>query len=76
METLFFQKKNLQDKNRSFARYILGGTLFGLGWALVGACPGPLFALLGAGYFSIIIVILGALLGTFTYGLLRNKLPH
>ena len=65
-----------QDKNRSFARYILGGTLFGLGWALVGACPGPLFALLGAGYFSIIIVILGALLGTFTYGLLRNKLPH
>lgn len=66
----------LADKNKSIIRYLFGGTLFGLGWALVGACPGPLFALLGAGYWTILIVILGAILGTFVYGLLRNKLPH
>ena len=66
----------LKDKDMSVARYLFGGTLFGLGWALVGACPGPLFALLGAGYWTIIICILGAILGTFIYGVLRNKLPH
>lgn len=63
-------------KNMSIPRYLFGGILFGLGWALVGACPGPMFVLLGAGYFPILIVILGALFGTFSYGLLRNKLPH
>lgn len=67
---------SLADKNMSIPRYLLGGTLFGLGWALVGACPGPLFALLGAGYWTILVVIFGAIVGTFTYGLLRNKLPH
>lgn len=63
-------------KNRSIARYLLGGILFGLGWALVGACPGPMFVLLGAGYLPIVIVLLSALLGTFSYGLLRSRLPH
>ena len=57
-------------------RYIIGGVIFGLGWALAGACPGPMFTLLGAGFLPILIVILGALLGTFLYGLLRSKLPH
>lgn len=66
----------LADKNRSIPRYLFGGILFGLGWALVGACPGPLFALLGAGYWTILIVIIGAIFGTFVYGLMRNKLPH
>ncbi len=67
---------SLQPKNKSIARYLLGGILFGLGWALAGACPGPMYVLAGAGYASILVVIFGALLGTFLYGLLRNKLPH
>ncbi|MBB2953159.1 MULTISPECIES: DUF6691 family protein [Sphingobacterium] len=64
------------DKNRSITRYLLGGTIFGLGWALTGACPGPMFTLLGAGYWTMGIVLVFALLGTWLYGLLRNKLPH
>ena len=64
------------DKKKSIVRYLLGGIIFGLGWALAGACPGPMFTLLGTGFFSIIIVIIGALLGTWIYGLLKNKLPH
>ena len=65
-----------QDKDKSFTRYILRGTIFGLGWALVGACPGPMFAVLGVGVWSMGIVFVGALLGTFLYGVLRSKLPH
>lgn len=57
-------------------RYAAGGVIFGLGWALTGACPGPLFALLGAGVGVIAVAIASALVGTFTYGLLRPKLPH
>ena len=60
----------------SIPRYLIGGTIFGLGWALTGACPGPMFALLGAGYYAIIIPILFAILGTLAYGLLKDKLPH
>ncbi len=66
----------IADKNSGITRYLIGGTLFGLGWALAGACPGPMFILLGYGYLSIIVVILGAILGTFVYGVVRNKLPH
>ena len=57
-------------------RYAVGGTIFGLGWALTGACPGPLFALLGSGVGVIVVAIASAMLGTWTYGLLRDKLPH
>lgn len=63
-------------KEKSFARYAIGGILFGLGWALAGACPGPMYVLVGAGYWPILIVIAGALLGAFSYGLFRDKLPH
>lgn len=63
-------------KNRSFSRYMFGGILFGLGWGLAGACPGPIYVLTGAGYLPILVVFGGALLGTFVYGLLRDKLPH
>lgn len=66
----------LPPKDKSITRYIVGGTIFGLGWALAGACPGPMYVLLGAGFYSISIVIIAALLGTFTYGLLKDKLPH
>lgn len=69
-------KINIVDKDRNIARYLIGGILFGLGWALAGACPGPMFVLTGAEYFPILIVILGALLGTWFYGLIKNKLPH
>lgn len=57
-------------------RYVFGGVLFGIGWALTGACPGPLFALLGSGVPVMIAVIVSALLGTWTYGVLRPRLPH
>ncbi|MBT8295118.1 MAG: YeeE/YedE family protein [Gramella sp.] len=63
-------------KEKSFSRYMFGGIIFGLGWALAGACPGPIYTLIGAGYVSVIVVFLSALLGTFLYGLLRDKLPH
>lgn len=63
-------------KDKSIVRYLIGGILFGLGWALAGACPGPMFVLTGAGYFPILVVILGAVLGTWLYGLVKNKLPH
>lgn len=63
-------------KDRVITRYIVGGTIFGLGWGLAGACPGPMFVLLGTGIFSIAIVIAASVLGTFVYGLLRDKLPH
>ena len=67
---------NLLPKEKGFTRYILGGTLFGLGWALAGACPGPMYILLGTGVSSMLLVIAAALLGTFVYGLLENRLPH
>jgi len=67
---------SLKPKDKGVARYLIGGIIFGLGWALAGACPGPMYVLLGAGYLSIILVIIGALVGTFVYGLMRNKLPH
>lgn len=55
---------------------ITGGIFFGLGWALTGACPGPMFALTGAGYSVMILAIIGATAGTMTYGLLKKNLPH
>jgi uncharacterized membrane protein YedE/YeeE len=66
----------LADKEKGFTRYLVGGLLFGLGWGLVGTCPGPIFILIGAGFWGIGVVLLGALAGTYLYGLLKNKLPH
>ena len=60
----------------SGVRYLAGGSMFGLGWALTGACPGPLVALVGAGVPVMLVPILSALVGTWTYGRLRPKLPH
>jgi uncharacterized membrane protein YedE/YeeE len=65
-----------KDKDNSNARYLVGGISFGLGWALVGSCPGPIFILIGAGFLPVIIVLVGALIGTIIYGALRSKLPH
>jgi uncharacterized membrane protein YedE/YeeE len=66
----------IQDKEKGNARYWIGGTLFGLGWALVGACPGPIFILLGAGFMSVGLILIGAIFGTFLYGVFKDKLPH
>jgi uncharacterized membrane protein YedE/YeeE len=63
-------------KEKGSFRYWIGGLLFGLGWALVGACPGPIFILLGAGFYSLSIVLLGAIAGTFLYGVIKDYLPH
>ena len=57
-------------------RYAIGGTIFGIGWAFTGACPGPLFALLGSGISVMVLPILSAIAGTWTYGYLRARLPH
>ncbi|MBC6998213.1 DUF6691 family protein [Cytophaga sp. FL35] len=66
----------LPPKDKSVTRYLLGGSIFGLGWALAGACPGPMYILVGTGVLSMLIVIAGAVLGTFLYGVFRHKLPH
>lgn len=65
-----------QPKNFSVSRYLIGGTVFGLGWTLTGACPGPMFVNIGYGYWAILIAIGGAILGTYLYGVVREKLPH
>ncbi len=57
-------------------RYWIGGTIFGVGWAFTGACPGPLFALIGAGVGVMIVTVIAALAGTWLYGYLRPRLPH
>ncbi|MDB4048430.1 YeeE/YedE thiosulfate transporter family protein [Polaribacter sp.] len=76
IKSFYGEKINFSLKAKSFSRYMFGGIIFGLGWALAGACPGPMFTLIGAGYSSIFIVIIASLLGTFLYGLLKGKLPH
>lgn len=65
-----------QDKERGWKRYLIGGSVFGLGWALTGACPGPMFVNVGQGYWAMLVVILGAIGGTYLYGVLQKHLPH
>jgi uncharacterized membrane protein YedE/YeeE len=60
----------------SFKRHILAGSIFGLGWGLIGACPGPIYVLLGQGYGIFIVVLLSATLGAFAYGATQKYLPH
>ncbi len=70
------QELDIRMKQPTYRRYIIGGTIFGLGWALAGVCPGPMFVLMGSGYTVFIVFLASAMLGTFVYGLLREKLPH
>lgn len=81
------KRKNIKDMEgnaitippkdpKQVTRYLVGGTLFGFGWALTGACPGPLFSLAGAGYSIMIVPIVSALAGTWVYGKIRSSLPH
>lgn len=63
-------------KQMSVYRYLIGGTIFGLGWAMTGACPGPMFTLVGNGFAVMLVVILSATFGTFVYGMVKDKIPH
>ena len=67
---------NLKPKPFNLKANLFGGFLFGLGWALSGACPGPLYALVGSGFYIIAVVLLSAIVGAYSYGFLKNKLPH
>lgn len=73
-----FEGKEVYIAPKKKGKYsnFFGGTLFGLGWALAGACPGPMFVLIGKGVFPILIVIFGAVLGAFLHGLFSHKLPN
>jgi len=63
-------------KGPGVARYLAGGAIFGLGWGIIGLCPGPIFALVGAGSPGAVLVLAGALHGTWLYGALHKHLPH
>ena len=63
-------------KEKSIMRYLVGGSIFGLGWALSGACPGPMVVNIGYGYITMAIVFLFANIGTYLYGAIKSKLPH
>ncbi|TPE46237.1 YeeE/YedE family protein [Pontibacter mangrovi] len=86
LAVFIIKKYNLRDyqgnpivfhpKEMSIPRYLIGGTIFGLGWALTGACPGPMFVNIGHAYWAILVAVAGALGGTYLYGVLRDKLPH
>ena len=75
VRTLAGQPIAIEPKRFSWGN-IIGGTMFGLGWALTGACPGPLYALVGAGVPVMVVGLVAALAGTWVYGLIRDKLPH
>lgn len=75
IKTIHGEEINLHPKKFNKGQ-IYGGLIFGFGWALTGACPGPLFALIGTGALVITITLLSAIAGTWVYGLLRAKLPH
>lgn len=63
--------------NKKFNKgYVIGGFIFGLGWALTGACPGPLFAQIGSGFTVVLVTLLSAIAGTWVYAALRDRLPH
>ncbi len=76
LKTMYGKAIHVEQKMKGFARNILGGIIFGLGWALGGACPGPMFILLGKGVIAIIVVLIGATFGAFLYHALKHKLPH
>lgn len=69
-ETITFEDKKFNKGQ------IYGGIIFGIGWAITGACPGPLFAQIGSGFIIVGITFLSAILGTWIYGYIQNKLPH
>jgi len=75
IKTIYKEDIVIADKTFNKGQ-IYGGLIFGLGWAITGACPGPLFAQIGAGFGVISITFLSAVAGTWFYGLIKDKLPH
>jgi len=75
IKTIYGEKILFEQKPFNIGQ-IIGGLLFGFGWAITGACPGPLFAQIGTGVSVTIVTLLSAIAGTWFYGLIRNKLPH
>lgn len=75
IKTIYQEPIVIPDKKFNWG-YVYGGLIFGLGWALTGACPGPLFAQIGSGILVTTVTLLSAIAGTWVYGLLREKLPH
>jgi uncharacterized membrane protein YedE/YeeE len=75
LKTIYGEPIILHDKKFNKGQ-IIGGLIFGLGWGITGACPGPLFAQIGYGFITAIITLISAIGGTWVYGLLRDKLPH
>ena len=75
IKTIYGEEIDLQTKPYNKGQ-IIGGIIFGFGWAMTGACPGPLFAQIGTGVSVISVTLLSAIFGTWLYGLLREKLPH
>ncbi len=67
---------HFMPKKMSVPRYLIGGIIFGLGWAMTGACPGPMFTLVGNGFVAMLVVVFSAVLGTFVYGIVKDRLPH
>lgn len=76
IKSFYGEEIHFSPKTKSVARYAIGGLIFGLGWGLAGACPGPIFTLIGAGFLPILIVLVSAMFGTFLYGILKDRLPH
>ena len=66
----------LKDKAPRYTSAYLGGTAFGFGWAMTGACPGPMYALIGSGTTIMVLAVVAGVLGVLTYAALRDKLPH
>lgn len=87
ISTLLFKRSGIRDMfgreviipdkemNKGFNQ-AAGGLIFGFGWALTGACPGPIYSLMGAGYTVMVVALIAALFGTWLYGSLKHKLPH
>ncbi|MEL6254170.1 MAG: DUF6691 family protein [Bacteroidota bacterium] len=73
LEGGFVEHKGMELRPK---RHILAGSIFGLGWALLGACPGPIYVLIGNGFLIMGVVLIGAVFGTYLYGLWMDKLPH
>ena len=73
---LYGNKIVLEPKPQNYRAALAGGTIFGLGWALTGACPGPIYVLIGNGYSVFLVVLIFAAIGAFTYGAIRKSLPH
>jgi uncharacterized protein len=75
IKTIYGEKIEFHKKKFNKGQ-VIGGLIFGFGWAMTGACPGPLFAQIGSGFLAVVVVLFSAIAGTWVYGYFREKLPH